>query len=156
MTVVERIATFLTRNDWNPRVIRLGSRLHKFLFHTLRLRRSKLIGQDTLVLTTSGRITGRPTSTPLFYAEDGEHLYIAASFAGSGRAPNWYRNLVAFPEVTVETRHHRARYRARVVEEAETATLWPKLDAVYPTYAKYRQRTTQQIPIIELSPVPGG
>ncbi len=156
MTLVEQIATFLTRKGWNPRVIRAGSRLHKFLFHGLRLGRLRLIGQDSLVLTTRGRRTGRETSTPLFYAEDGGRLYVAGSFAGSGAAPNWYLNLSAYPEVTVETRRYKGTYRARTVDAAEAARLWPKLDAVYPTFAQYRRRTSRVIPIVELSPIASG
>jgi len=153
MTPVEQIATFLTRKGWNPRVIRVGSRLHKFLFRRLGLGRSRLIGQDSLILTTRGRKTGRKTSTPLFYAEDSGRLYVAGSFAGSGTPPNWYLNLVANPEVTVETRRSRGLYRARTVDAEEAAHLWPKLDAIYPTFAKYRQRTSRVIPVVELSPI---
>ncbi len=151
MTPVEHIATLLTRNGWNPRVIRTGSRFHRFLFHTLRLGRFRLIGQDSLILTTRGRRTGRETSTPLFYAEDGGHFYVAGSFAGSGQPPNWYRNLLACPEVTVETSRGRFRCDARVVDDVEAATLWPKLDAVYPTFAKYRKRSMRVIHVVELS-----
>jgi deazaflavin-dependent oxidoreductase (nitroreductase family) len=79
---------------------------------------------------------------------------VAGSFAGSGQPPNWYLNLVAHPDVMVATRTSEGRYRARVVDEAETAALWPKLDAVYPTFATYRQRTSRVIHIVELSPLP--
>jgi len=154
MTLVEHIATFLTRKGWNPRVIRAGSRLHKFLFHTLGLGRFRLIGQDSLILTTRGRRTGHETSTPLFYAAEGGRLYVAGSFAGSGQPPNWYRNLLAHPEVGVETRRSRRRHRARIVDEVEAATLWTKLDAIYPTFAKYRKRTSRVIHIVELTPIP--
>jgi deazaflavin-dependent oxidoreductase (nitroreductase family) len=156
MNPAEHIATFLTRKGWNPRIIRAGSRFHKFLFHTLRLGRFKLVGQDSLILTTRGRHTGRETSTPLFYVEDGGRLYIAGSFAGSGHPPNWYRNLLADPQVTAETGGGRSRYHARVVDEVEATALWPKLDAIYPTFAKYRQRTSRVIHIVELTPIAGG
>jgi deazaflavin-dependent oxidoreductase (nitroreductase family) len=119
----------------------------------LRLGRWRLIGQDSLLLTTRGRRSGRETTTPLFYAQEGGRLYVAGSFAGSGQPPNWYSNLEAHPEVTVETRSSRGRYRARVVDEPEATELWPKLDAIYPTFAKYRRRTSRVIPIVELSPV---
>ena len=153
MTLVEQIATFLTRKGWNPRVIRAGSRLHKFLFHTLRLGRFRLIGEDSLILTTTGRKTGRPTSTPLFYAEHDGRLYVAASFAGSGTPPNWYLNLTAQPEVTAEVRGVGCRYRARTVDAVEARQLWPQLDAVYPTFARYRTRTSRTIPVVELTPL---
>jgi deazaflavin-dependent oxidoreductase (nitroreductase family) len=152
MTPVEHIATFLTRKGWNPRVIRSGSRLHTFLFRTLGLGRFRLIGQDTLILTTRGRRTGRATSTPLFYAAEGDRLYVAGSFAGSGHPPNWVLNLRACPEVTVETRTARGPYQARILDGSEASGLWPKLDAIYPTFSRYRQRTRRAIPIVELSP----
>ena len=153
MNVVEHIATFVTRKGWNPRIIRAGSRLHAFLFRTLGLGRFRLVGEDSLILTTRGRRSGRATSTPLFYARDGERLYLAGSFAGSGKPPNWILNLEACADVSVETRTSHGAYRARIVGESEAANLWPKLDAVYPTYAKYRQRATRVISIVELTPV---
>jgi deazaflavin-dependent oxidoreductase (nitroreductase family) len=153
MNAVEHIASFLTKNGWNPRVIRAGSRLHKFLFRTLRLGRFPLVGGDSLILTTRGRRTGRLTATPLFYAEEDEKIFIAGSFAGSGQPPNWFLNLVADPEVEVETRFSHGRYRARVVSDSEASVLWPRLDAIYPTFAKYRRRTRRVIHIVELSPL---
>ncbi len=106
-----------------------------------------------MILTTRGRKTGRATSTPLFYAEDGGCLYVAASFAGSGTLPNWYLNLSADPDVTVETRRSHGPYRARTLAAQEVARVWPKLDAVYPTFAAYRQRSRRVIPLVELSPM---
>ena len=153
MHLPEQIASFLTRKGWNPRGIRTGSRLHKFLFRTLGLGRFKFVGQDSLILTTRGRKTGRQTATPLFYAEEHGRLYVAGSFAGSGAPPNWYRNLVACPEVGVETHRWRGRCRARTLDATEAAHVWPKLDAVYPTFATYRKRTTLPIPVVELSPI---
>lgn len=155
MTLVKRIAAFITREDWNPRVIRIASRVHRFLFTRLALGRFRWIGQDALILTTRGRRTGRSTSTPLFFARQGDRLYIAGSFVGSGRQPNWLLNLEAHPEVTVATSTLRGPYRARIVSESEASVLWPKLDALYPTYARYRARTRRTMRIIELSPSTG-
>jgi len=155
MRVPQRIASALTRTRWDPFTIRLGSRVHTFLFRRLKLGRFRLVGQDSLILTTVGRTSGRETSTPLFYAEGSDgRLYVAASFAGSGTAPQWYRNLLAHPEVAVETARYARRYRARTVDAGEAVRIWPLLDAVYPTYAKYRQRAACVIPVIELLPVP--
>ena len=155
MALAQRIAAFLTRKGWNPRVIRAGSRFHKFLFRTLGLGRFRFVGEHSLILTTRGRRTGRETSTPLFYAEDHGRFYIAASFAGSGQPPNWFLNLVAHPDVVVEMRRARNRCGARVLDEAEANQVWPRLDAVYPTFAAYRKRTSRTIHVIELSPIDG-
>jgi deazaflavin-dependent oxidoreductase (nitroreductase family) len=112
-----------------------------------------LVGGDALVLTTRGRKTGRETSTPLFYAEDAGRLLIAASFAGSGVVPGWYLNLVADAAVKATVRGQTERYRARTLTPDEAELAWPRLLAVYPTFARYRQRARRTIPVVELSPV---
>ena len=129
-------------------MIRAGSRLHAGFLR--RFRRANLIGGDALILTTRGRKTGKETSTPLFYARDADRLLIAASFAGSGVPPGWYLNLVAHPDVQVTTSGCTERYRSRTLTDAEAEAAWPKLLAVYPTFARYRQRTQRVIPVIEL------
>jgi deazaflavin-dependent oxidoreductase (nitroreductase family) len=129
-------------------VIRAGSRFHTGLLR--RFGRSRLIGGDALLLTTRGRKTGNDTSTPLFYARDADRLLVAASYAGSGVLPGWYRNLVAHPDVQVTTGGRTARYRARTLDEAEADAVWPKLLAVYPTFARYRRRALRTIPLVEL------
>jgi deazaflavin-dependent oxidoreductase (nitroreductase family) len=144
------IASFLTWRGWNPVVIRAGSRFHGALLR--RFGRARLIGKDALVLTTRGWKTGRETSTPLFYATDDGRLLVAASFAGSGRPPCWYRNLVAHPEVTVTIGGRTGPYRARTLTVAEAERAWQKLTAVYPTFARYRRRSACTIPVVELSP----
>ena len=147
------VASFLTWWGWNPTVIRAGSRLHRAL-----LRWSggaPLVGGDALVLTTRGWKSGRETSTPLFYAGDGERLLIAASFAGSGSQPVWYRNLVAHPDVRATIHGATRPYRARTLSAQEAERAWPKLDAVYPTFARYRGRAPHAIPVIALSPLAG-
>ena len=142
------IASAITWRGWNPSVIRAGSRLHTRLLR--RFRRANIIGGDALILTTRGRKTGKETSTPLFYARDADRLLIAASFAGSGVPPGWYLNLVAHPDVQVTTSGRTERYRARTLNDAEAKVAWPKLLAVYQTFARYRQRAQHTIPVIEL------
>ena len=142
------IASALTWRGWNPFVIRAGSRFHTALLR--RFGRTKLIAEDALILTTRGRRSGKETSTPLFYATDGDRVLIAASFAGSGTAPGWYLNLQAHPEVRATIGGRTDRYRARTLTDAEAAAAWPKLLAVYPTFARYRRRARRTIPVIEL------
>ena len=144
------IASFLTRWGWNPRVIRTGSRLHTALLR--RFGRSDLVGDDTLVLTTRGWKTGRKTSTPLFYARDGGTLLVTASFAGSGRPPAWYRNLVVHPDVEIVVGGRHGRYRATTLPPDEADAAWPRLVAVYPTYTRYRKRARRVIPVVRLVP----
>jgi proline iminopeptidase len=146
------IASFLTWWGWNPTVIRSGSRFHAGLLR--RFARSGIVGDDTLVLVTRGWKTGRNTATPLFYARDERGLLVAASFAGSGKPPAWYRNLVVDPDVKATIGGRTASYRATTLTPAEAETAWPKLDAVYPAFTRYRGRTRRTIPVVRLVPTP--
>jgi len=133
-------------------LIRSFSRFHMGLFRWIGLTGPGAFRQ-TLILTTRGRKTGREVSTPLLYIEDNERLYIVASFGGNDSHPGWYRNLVANPEVRVERNNASRRYRARSLSPEEASTAWPKLLALYPTYANYQKKTTRVIPVVELTPV---
>ncbi len=140
--------------EWNPLMAglaRAASRLHATLFRALGGR--SVLGRNTLLLTTRGRRTGRESTIPLLYVEQDGRLYVVASFGGSDTPPGWYRNLVAQPEVAVERPGGGGRYRARPLEPAEAAPIWPRLLAIWPTYAEYQKRTTRVIPVIELAPI---
>lgn len=140
--------------EWNPWVaslIRGVSRLHNGLYRTLG--GAGFVNRNTLILTTSGRKTGRETSTPLYHVEDGGRLYIVGSFGGSDTPPGWYRNLVAHPDVAVEVGGTRGRYRARTLSQEEAKPIWPKLLAIWPGYEGYQKKTTRVIPVIELTPL---
>lgn len=134
----------------HPELIRAGARLHLTLLRHLR-RVAAVLGADTLVLTTRGRRSGQPRSTPLYYVRRDGHLYIAASFAGRDVPPNWYLNLLAHPEVSVDAAGDRAFYHARVLSAAEAGAIWPQLIATYPPFERYQRRTTRIIPVIELT-----
>ena len=144
------IASLLTWRGWNGAVIRAGSRFHTALLR--RFGRTKLIGGDALILTTRGRKTGREVATPLLYVEEEGKLFIVASFGGNDTPPGWYRNLSANPEVKVELKNDSRSYRARSLSSEEAGKVWPKLLALYPTYASYQKRTTRVIPVVELTP----
>lgn len=126
-------------------------------FHTLFFRWTGLTGpgafRQTLILTTRGRKTGREVATPLLYVEENGKLYIVASFGGNDTHPGWYRNLVTHPEVTVERTQGSQHYRARSLSPEEASKVWPKLLALYPTYADYQKKTTRVIPVVELTPI---
>jgi deazaflavin-dependent oxidoreductase (nitroreductase family) len=109
------------------------------------------MGERTLLLTTTGRKTGKQNTKPLFYVEDGGRLYIVASYGGNDAPPAWYVNLTANPEVTVEVGASKRSYLARSMPPAEAEKIWPKLLKMYPAYADYQKLTTRNIPVVELS-----
>jgi len=109
-------------------------------------------GAPVLLLTTTGRKSGRPRTAPLLYLEDGENLVVVASKGGMSQHPVWYLNLEANPDVEVEIATSRRRLRARRASDEEKAKLWPRLVAMYRDYDDYQARTDRNIPVVVLGP----
>lgn len=132
-------------------LIRGMSRAHTQVFRWIG---PKGIGpfKQTLILRTKGRKTGRAIDTPLLYVEDAGKLYLVASFGGNDAEPGWYRNLKVHPDVEADLGAGSRRYTARTLSAEEAGPIWPKLLALYPTYASYQKKTTRVIPVIELAP----
>lgn len=103
-----------------------------------------------LLLTTTGRRTGEPRTTPLIYRLDGDNPVIVASKGGAPDDPGWYRNLVKDPEVEVQILGDRFRARARVAEGGERERLWRLMNEVWPHYEEYQAKTDRQIPVVVL------
>ena len=107
-----------------------------------------------ILLTTTGRKSGRPHVTPLNFTRDGDRVFVIASKGGSSTHPDWYLNLVANPEVTVEDGAKMFRARARVTEEPERTQLYDKQAESMTFFDGYRRRVkSRQIPVVVLEPV---
>lgn len=108
----------------------------------------------TLLLTTTGRKSGKAHTQPLIYGDIGDKWVIVASLGGAARHPAWYLNLCAHPEVAVQIKAQCLRARARTASGAERAALWKEMAVIYPPYEQYRQMTTREIPVVVLEPLP--
>lgn len=109
-------------------------------------------GSPVLLLTTTGRRSGEPRTTPVLYIDDGDRKVVVASYGGAPQHPAWYRNLLAHPEVTVQTGPSVQQMRADVADPEERARLWAPLVAMYPTYDEYQAKTERQLPVVVLAP----
>jgi proline iminopeptidase len=107
-------------------------------------------GSTILLLTTTGRKTGKPITIPLIYNLDGDTPVIVASKGGAPEHPGWYRNLVKNPEVEVQIKGDRFRARARTAEGEERERLWELMNEVWPHYAEYQEKTEREIPVVVL------
>ncbi len=107
-------------------------------------------GSSVLLLTTTGRTSGEPRTTPLIYAKDGDRYVIVASKGGAPEDPGWYRNLRKAPEVELQVWDEVFRARARTAEGDERDRLWEKANEVWPHYAEYQERTEREIPVVVL------
>jgi deazaflavin-dependent oxidoreductase (nitroreductase family) len=104
-----------------------------------------------LLLTTTGRRSGKERTTPLLYLRDGGDIVIVASKGGSADHPLWYGNLVANSDVKVQIGRDVSPMRARTADETERERLWPRLVAMYKGYDQYQARTDRRIPVVILS-----
>ena len=133
-----------TRNDYNRQVI-----------EEFRANGGKVggvwEGTPLLLLTTTGAKSGERRITPMGYIPDGDCLIVTAYNGGAPTRPDWYNNLVAHSEVTVEVGTETFDAIAVVTEDSERDRLWTKEVEWYPHLAEYQAKTTRQIPVIALS-----
>ncbi|MFL5664288.1 MAG: nitroreductase family deazaflavin-dependent oxidoreductase [Ktedonobacteraceae bacterium] len=107
-------------------------------------------GRPLLLLTTTGAKSGQLRTTPVMYIPDGDRLLVIASNAGAATHPDWYRNLVAHPEVAVEVGNETFKAIAIITEDSERQRLWTRVVELYPFFADHEAKTTRQIPVIVL------
>jgi deazaflavin-dependent oxidoreductase (nitroreductase family) len=105
-----------------------------------------------LLLTTKGRRTGQPYTTPLIYQRHGDDFVVVASKGGDPEDPQWYKNLLADPEVEVQVMGDRFRARARTAADAEKPEVWGLMAATWPAYDEYQTKTDRPIPVVILEP----
>src|SRR3954468_16931070 len=104
------------------------------------------------LLTTTGRKTGEPRITPLYFLRDGDRVVVAASRGGSDKNPQWYLNLKANPKVQVQIKDEILELTAREANEQERQRYWPQLVQMYPTYEDYQSWTDRVIPLVVCEP----
>jgi len=117
-------------------------------------RGTTLRGMPIILLTTVGAQTGKLRKTPLMRVEhDGEYA-VVASLGGAPKHPVWYYNLVKNPHVELQDGAVKRDYLAREVTGDEKAVWWERAVTAYPDYADYQKKTTRQIPVFVLTPMP--
>jgi deazaflavin-dependent oxidoreductase (nitroreductase family) len=130
-------------NDWNSKIIEE--------FHTNGGKVGGTFeGATLLLLTTTGAKSGQQRTTPLVYVADGDRMIIFASKAGAPTNPDWYHNLVAHPQVTVEVGTETFKAASVVITGEERDRLYAQQAAKNPGFAEYQTKTTRQIPVIAL------
>ncbi|NKY59076.1 nitroreductase family deazaflavin-dependent oxidoreductase [Nocardia flavorosea] len=109
-------------------------------------------GAHILLLTTTGRTTGRSRTSALIYGRDGADYLVVASAGGAPKHPAWYLNLQANPAAVIQVKADRLRVTARTADAAERPRLWELATAYWPNYDVYQSRTSRVIPLVVLSP----
>jgi F420H(2)-dependent quinone reductase len=146
-----------------PRIMRIMSKANVWLYQktggfiggTWRVGAAFPRGVPVLLLTTVGKKSGQPRTTPLLYLADGANLVVVGSKGGMPGDPLWVGNLKTTPDVEVQVGRKRETRRARIASPAERERLWPLLVAHYADFATYQAWTERTIPVILLEPLPG-
>lgn len=109
-------------------------------------------GMKVLLLTTTGRKSGKKRTKPLGYVEDGNDYLLAASNAGNDFFPSWWLNLKANPAADIQVGPRKMRISARKASPEERERMWPLFVAAYKGYAGYEEKTDREIPVVILTP----
>jgi deazaflavin-dependent oxidoreductase (nitroreductase family) len=105
-----------------------------------------------LLLHHVGRRSAAPRVTPLVYQPNGTCFVIFASNYGAPTDPDWFRNLVVYPETEIEVGSEKVHVVARVTDGAERSQLWTRQKEPMPNFAEYERQTIRQIPVVVLEP----
>ena len=109
-------------------------------------------GSKILLLTTTGRTSGEPRTTPLIHVVDGDRWIVIASKGGAPDHPAWYKNLEADPHATIEVLADEVPVVASTVDGEERARLWSAMTEAWPDYDDYQAKTDREIPVVVLAP----
>lgn len=112
----------------------------------------KMQGGDVLLLTTTGRKTGKQRTLPLIYIMNGP-AYVLTASAGGARNPGWFFNLRDNPRAVIQVRDKQINVVAEVADKEKKRELWARLVAKIPSYETYQQKTTREFPMAILHPV---
>ena len=133
-------------SDWNTKII------EEFRANEGRVGGS-FQGAPMLLLTTTGRRSGERRTNPMMYLADGDRLLVFASKGGAPTNPDWYRNLIAAGEATIERGTETYKVTVRELTGAERDRIYAEQARRYPGFAEYERQTAgiRTIPVLELS-----
>lgn len=131
--------------DWNAKII------EEFRANEGRVG-GQFEGAPVLLLHTTGAKTGQERVSPMMFLDLDGHRYVFASKAGADTNPDWYHNLVAHPEVTVEAGTQTYSATAVALEDPERSRVYEEQARRYPGFAEYQEKTSRVIPVVELVP----
>jgi deazaflavin-dependent oxidoreductase (nitroreductase family) len=132
-------------NDWNTAIIDEFRANHGKVGGNFE-------GAPLLILHTKGAKSGQERLAPVMYQAvgDKDDVAVFASKAGAPTNPDWYHNLLADPNATVEVGHETYAVTARVAEGEERERIWSTQKERYPGFADYEQKTSREIPVVVL------
>jgi deazaflavin-dependent oxidoreductase (nitroreductase family) len=109
-------------------------------------------GRTMLLLHSTGAKSGLERTNPLAYRREGEAYFVFASKGGAPTDPDWYRNLIASPDVTIEVGTDTIPVHARVTTGEERDAIWARQIADIPAFGEYEGKSGRIIPVVALEP----
>jgi F420H(2)-dependent quinone reductase len=145
---------------WMPAVIRAFSKANVWLYEKTggrlggKWRGGSALrqGRPVCLLTTTGRKSGKPRTAPLVFLRDGDRIVVVASHGGMPKHPQWYLNLTANPDVTLQIGRDVRPMRARTANPNERCAYWSRLVAFHADYEEYQSWTEREVPVVILEP----
>ncbi|MDH3200468.1 MAG: nitroreductase family deazaflavin-dependent oxidoreductase [Myxococcales bacterium] len=111
-------------------------------------------GVPMLLLSVTGRKSGKKRSTPLVYFQDGDSYVVVGSDGAAKRDPQWWKNLQVDPSGEIRVGRKKFPMKATLATGTERERLWEIGKTVNPMWAKYQARTQRELPVVVLTPVP--
>lgn len=154
MNFLTPVAVRVGRLSWLPDYLRYIVAVDKAIHRVTRGRFGLLAiaGLPQLMLTVRGRKSGVPRTTPLLCVPHEGTFLVAGSNWGAANLPVWVLNLRANPDAEINHQGRSIPVRAREVTGEERERLWRVMNATWPNYEKYAERTDRVIPVFMLSP----
>ena len=133
-------------SDWNKQII-----------EEFRANGGKVGGQfagtNLLLLHTQGAKSNQPHTTPLVYSKEGDDFILVAAKGGAPTNPDWYYNILAHPNVTLEVGTEHFNAHATIPEREERDRIFANISQQAPMVSEYQRKTSRVIPIITLKRV---
>ena len=120
----------------------------------IRRGRGRALGMDVLILHTVGRRSRRPRETPVAWFAEGEHVRLIVAMGSGSQNPDWYANLMTYPEeASIELAGGVAiPVRPERLEGADRERAWLRIITEQPIFAKHQSRSGREYPVVRLSP----
>jgi deazaflavin-dependent oxidoreductase (nitroreductase family) len=141
-------------SNFQKQMFKIITGIHVFLYRTSGGKIwGSMNGSPILMLTTTGRKTGKSRTTPVMYVHKDNEYLITASAAGADKNPAWYSNLQGKPEATIELNGKTIKVKAVVTSGDERDKLYENFKAMGDNFIQYEKKTTRKIPVVRLQPV---
>lgn len=133
--------------------IRPYSKLNVFMYKLTGGRiMGTLTGREVMLVTMTGAQTGKERTIPLMYVPYKDGVILVGSQGGAPKSPVWVKSVQKNPDVVVQYKSKKMPLRARQVDDAEKALVWPTCVEWYKEYDDYQNRTERNIPVFVCEP----